>query len=72
MKKFISVIIVLVLALPLSFIVTVITNPLWRYFENVTGIEAFGHSGPAEWCYWFDYSIIVVIFIYGIFKITGK
>ena len=61
MKKIISIGIVLVLALPIAFIATILVHPFWRWFERVSGMESFGHSGPAEWCYWFDYIAIVVI-----------
>jgi hypothetical protein len=46
-------------------------HPFWRWFEGVTGIESYGHSGPAEWCYWFVYSIIVVTAIYALLKIRS-
>ena len=51
----------LVLAIPIAFITTILIHPFWRWFERVSGIESFGHSGPAEWCYWFDYLVIIVI-----------
>lgn len=72
MRKTITVILTLLFALPLSFILTVIINPVWKSFENLTGIEAFGHSGPAEWCYWFDYVIISILLLFGLFKFYGK
>lgn len=59
MKKIFGVLLLLVVLLPVAFIVTVIINPFWRYFEEVTGIESFGHSGPAEWCYYLDYLLLV-------------
>jgi len=49
------------LALPAAFIITVITFPVWRWFEEVSGIESFGHSGPAEWCYWLIYSLLILL-----------
>jgi len=50
-----------IVALPLAFIMTVFTFPFWRWFEKVTAIESFGHSGPNEWCYWFVYTLLVLI-----------
>jgi hypothetical protein len=41
----------IVLALPLSALVTIFILPLWSWLEAITGIEAVGHSGPAVWCY---------------------
>ena len=52
---------VLILALPMAFLATIFIHPFWRWFERVSGIESFGHSGPAEWCYWFDYVAIIAI-----------
>jgi len=46
-------------ALPLSWLTTFIIHPFWRWFEDATGIESFGHSGSADWCFWFDYCIFV-------------
>ena len=61
MLKVIAIIVVLVLAVPIAFITTILIHPFWRWFETVSNIESFGHSGPAEWCYWFDYMVIMVI-----------
>jgi len=49
------------LALPAAFFITLLTFPFWRWLESVTGIESFGHSGPAEWCYWLMYGILVLV-----------
>ena len=61
MLKTIKIGMLLVLGIPLAFITTILIHPFWRWFERVSGIESFGHSGPAEWCYWFDYIAIIVI-----------
>jgi ribose/xylose/arabinose/galactoside ABC-type transport system permease subunit len=47
--------------LPLAFVVTVATFPFWRWLEETFAIEAYGHSGPSEWCYWVVYGILLVI-----------
>lgn len=49
------------IALPAAFIITVLTFRFWRWLESATGIESFGHSGPAEWCYWLVYGILVLL-----------
>ena len=59
-------IILLILLLPGAFITTIMTFPFWRWFEKVTGFESYGHSGPAEWCYWLIYFLL--IFITGILR----
>ena len=61
MLKIIIAGVVLIVAIPIAFITTILIHPFWRWFERVSGIESFGHSGPAEWCYWFDYMVIIVI-----------
>ena len=61
MMKMIRIGMVLVLALPIAFLTTILIHPFWRWFERISGIESFGHSGPAGWCYWFDYIAIIVI-----------
>jgi len=42
---------ILVICLPLSIVGTLLMFPVWRWLEATYGIEAVGHSGPAEWCY---------------------
>jgi len=61
MLKIIIIGVMLALGIPITFITTILIHPFWRWFERVSGIESFGHSGPAEWCYWFDYIVIIVI-----------
>jgi hypothetical protein len=50
---------ILVLAFPPSAIITIVCAPLWRWFELQSGIESYGHSGPAEWCYLATYIVVV-------------
>ncbi len=46
--------------LPFSFVVTILVVPVWRWIEADYGIEAIGHSGPAEWCYFFVWTLWVL------------
>lgn len=39
------------LTLPVAFVATFLSMPLWSAIESSTGIESVGHSGPAEWCF---------------------
>lgn len=39
------------LSAPVALIATWLLAPFWRWFEALTGVEALGHSGPADWCY---------------------
>jgi hypothetical protein len=42
-----------VVSLPMGFvagfIAAFVTWPFWGWFENASGIESLGHSGPADW-----------------------
>jgi len=60
-KRFIPFVLIVVLSLPAAVAVTLLTLPVWRWFEATTGIEAYGHSGPAEWCYLLVYGLIVTV-----------
>jgi len=44
---------------PIAFAVTIALLPLWSWIESTFKIESVGHSGPAEWCYWTSYIIIL-------------
>jgi len=48
-----------IVAVPVAVLVTIICRPLWAWLESTTGIEAIGHSGPAEWCYLCIYLIVI-------------
>jgi hypothetical protein len=50
-RHFLAGALILLASLPLGFVVAIALLPLWRWIERATGIEAVGHSGPAEWCY---------------------
>ena len=45
--------------IPLSFVITVMLHPLWRWIEARYGIEAIGHSGPAEWSFYLVLTLLV-------------
>ena len=53
--------VILVVTFPVAFMITIITFPFWRWFEETTGIESFGHSGPAEWCFWLVYLLFISV-----------
>jgi hypothetical protein len=46
-----SVLGIVVIAVPFSVLITILLFPLWSWLEASTGIESVGHSGPAAWCY---------------------
>jgi len=51
-------VLILVLAMPVTFILTILLSPLWSWIEATYGIESMGHSGPADWCFWLIFTIL--------------
>ena len=47
-----------------AFWVTFLLVPLWRWIEADFGIEAIGHSGPAEWCFYLVFAILMAPALY--------
>ena len=45
----------------IAAVLTILLSPAWLWFEARTGIEAYGHSGPTEWCYMVTYGLLVGI-----------
>lgn len=56
--------------LPVAFILTLAIFPVWRWFEEISGIESFGHSGPVEWCFIATYSLCLLVAV--VWKSTCK
>jgi H+/Cl- antiporter ClcA len=63
---------ILAVSLPLSFFVTILLVPLWRWVEATYQIESIGHSGPSDWCFWLVYTILVFAFMLGWWAIARK
>jgi hypothetical protein len=61
MKRILILFLLLILALPVSAIVTWVLLPLWDGLERTFGIESVGHSGPADWCYWATFCGVVLL-----------
>ena len=61
-----------ILAMPAAIFVTLMTFPVWRWLEAVTGFESFGHSGPAEWCYMAVYISLVSTATYVWWRLRRK
>jgi len=47
--------------LPAAFILTFLLIPLWSWIEAIYKIESVGHSGPADWCFWAVYALLVLV-----------
>jgi hypothetical protein len=60
LRRLILALAALALALLLSFPLTFLLLPFWRWLESAHGIEAVGHSGPADWCFWLIFALLAV------------
>jgi hypothetical protein len=45
---------------PVAIVLGILAFPFWSWVEATSGIEAVGHSGPAEWCYAVTYALVVL------------
>jgi len=45
--------------MPLAIVVTIFTSSFWAWIEKTFSVETYGHSGPAEWCYWVSYALMI-------------
>lgn len=52
---------ILVPCIPGAIMLTIATSPAWSWLETAFAIEAYGHSGPAEWCYLTSYCLLITI-----------
>jgi membrane protein implicated in regulation of membrane protease activity len=62
-KISLMILLIIGISLPLTFIINIILNPFWLWFENSFGIEASGHSGPADWTFEFIYFFFITILL---------
>lgn len=63
---------VAVVLAPVSFVVTLLLVPMWRFLEATFTIEAIGHSGPSSWCYYCVYAVSLAVTSTGIVLISRK
>ena len=61
LRKFALLVIAAVVSLPVAVLTTLLCIPFWRWFEEATGIESYGHSGPSDWCYLLTYCLLLII-----------
>jgi uncharacterized membrane protein YphA (DoxX/SURF4 family) len=52
---------IVVLALPLTLVLTFILSPFWNWFETASGVESLGHSGPANWCFLAVFLVVLAL-----------
>lgn len=54
---------------PAAILVTLLALPFWKWLDVSVGIESYGHSGPAEWCYWTVFVLLnLVVFLFWVFR----
>jgi hypothetical protein len=61
MKTLLKLLLVWVITVPVALVGTFLLAPFWGWFEAQTGVEALGHSGPAEWCYLAVYAVLALL-----------
>jgi hypothetical protein len=54
-----AALVVAVALMPVTLVITIVLDPLWRWIEATTGVESIGHSGPAGWCFWLVYALLL-------------
>jgi len=60
-----------VVCLPAAFILTFLLLPLWSWIEATYKIESVGHSGPADWCFWAVY-VLLVAPAFGVYALKAR
>ena len=65
MKRIVTVLLTLILALPAAAALTIALMPGWSWLERTTGLESVGHGGPASWCYASVYVLLVGLACFG-------
>ena len=63
---------ILGVCVPVSFVAGVLTFPFWSWIEDRFGVEAVGHSGPAEWCYWTIYGLVAAGGLLGYWRMQRR
>lgn len=62
----------MLLGIPLAYVLTVLLFPFWAWLETRTGIEAAGHSGPAAWCFWLVYFLMLAACALGAWRAIAR
>ena len=61
LRSFVVLLVIMAASFPLAILLTLLSSSFWSWIENNFGIEAYGHSGPAEWCYLASFVIIAML-----------
>jgi hypothetical protein len=63
---------IVILAVPVTIVLTIMLLPVWSAIERHWGIESVGHSGPAVWCFWVVFGCVIAISLGGWFVVAGR
>jgi hypothetical protein len=63
---------ILVILVPVAIIITLLIVPFWSWLESASGLESIGHSGPAEWCYFVIYTLLISAYSWFWFMLKKK
>lgn len=69
LKLMLGLLVTVPVVLFVAFWVTIFLVPLWRWIERDFGIEAIGHSGPAEWCFYLVFAILAGPALYVLWRV---
>ena len=62
LRRFVVLLVIMAVSFLLAILLTLFSSSFWSWIENTLGIEAYGNSGPAEWCYLASFVIIAMLF----------
>lgn len=73
MKRMVALIASILGGFVLSVVTAIASARFWGWFEERTGIESLGHSGPAGWVYillWVVWTMILLAAMFRTFRGT--
>jgi hypothetical protein len=71
-RRLLVFVIVLFMTVPAAIVTTILAMPLFAWIEARFGVEAVGHSGPAEWCYVSVYVTMLAAFTLGSQRLVSR
>ena len=72
LRRLIVFVLAALLIVPLAIGVTLLMMPFFSWIEARFGIEAVGHSGPAEWCYATVYVTMLAVLSVVAHRVIGR
>jgi hypothetical protein len=72
LRRLIVFVLAALLIVPLAIGVTLLMMPFFSWVEARFGIEAVGHSGPAEWCYATVYVTMLAVLTVVSHRVIGR